>query len=140
MYDEYEGKMKKTVAYKCTFLSVGVLGAFLYGLHFYDYAVAVTLCFFTLVSSELLVTYAARTECFIGLSKRLLDNRFLNRAILASFAILFAVIYVPALGTMFHTVPLSATQLAASFAFSLIPILGTESSKLIFKDKKITPA
>ena len=127
------GAMRKTIAFKCTFLTVGVLGAFLYGLHFYDYAVAVTLCFFTLVSSELLVTYAARTERFIGLRKELFANGFLNKSILMSFAILFAAIYVPALNAVFHTVPLSVVQLGVSFAFSLIPILGAEISKLIFK-------
>ena len=127
------GAMKKTVTYKCTFLAAGVLGSFLYGLHFYDYLTAITLCFFTLVASELLVVYAARTESFIGLRPKLFANRFLNRAILASFAILFATVYVPALNPMFHTIPLSLTQLAACFGFALIPILGTESSKLIFK-------
>jgi len=95
--------------------------------------VAVTLCFFTLVASEFLVTYAARTEKFIGLKKTLFDNKFLNRSVLVSFIILFAAIYVPALNTVFHTVPLSPALVAISFAFAAVPIIGTETAKLLFR-------
>jgi len=125
--------MRKTVIYKCIFLSIGVLSVFVWGLHFYDEATAVTLAFFTLVASELLVTYAARTERFIGLKKDLFANGFLNRSILASLAILFAIIYIPALNIIFHTVPLSAFQLVISFVFALIPVVGSETSKYFFK-------
>ncbi|MCL2839428.1 MAG: cation-translocating P-type ATPase [Defluviitaleaceae bacterium] len=126
------GIMRKTILFKCIFLSAGVLGAFLYGLHFYssyDNSVAITLAFFTLVSSELLVTYTARTEGYIGLNKSIFANIFLNRSILISFVILFATIYVPVLNQMLTTVPLSPTQLGISFVFSLIPIIGSELSK-----------
>jgi len=122
--------MRKTVTYKCIFLSIGVLSVFVWGLHFYDQATAVTLAFFTLVASELLVTYAARTERFIGLRRELFANRFLNRSVLISFIILFAAVYVPGLNPVFHTVQLSMPQLAAAFGFSLIPIIGAETSKL----------
>jgi Ca2+-transporting ATPase len=125
--------MRKTVAYKCIFLSAGVLSCFVWGLHFYDEATAVTLAFFTLVASELFVVYAARTERFVGLRKELFENSFLNRSILISFAILFATVYVPVLNPVFHTVPLSATQLAVALGFSMIPIIGAESSKLFIK-------
>ena len=125
--------MRKTVTYKCIFLSVGVLSAFMWGLHFYDEATARTLAFFTLVASELLVTYAARTERFIGLRRELFANSFLNRSIFISFTILLATVYVPGLNPVFHTVMLSPIQLAVSLGFALIPIIGAESSKLIIK-------
>ena len=125
--------MRKTVTYKCIFLSVGVLSAFVWGLHFYDEATARTLAFFTLVASELMVTYAARTERFIGLRRELFVNSFLNRSIFISFAILFATVYVPGLNYVFHTVMLSPMQLALAFGFSIIPIIGAESSKLFIK-------
>ncbi|MCL2574562.1 MAG: calcium-translocating P-type ATPase, PMCA-type [Defluviitaleaceae bacterium] len=125
--------MRKTVIYKCIFLSVGVLSVFVWGLHFYDIATARTLAFFTLVASELLVTYAARTERFIGFKRELFANSFLNRSILLSFVILFATVYVPALNPVFHTVMLPPMHLVVAFGFSLIPILGAETSKLIFK-------
>jgi len=127
--------MTKTVAYKCIFLSIGVLSAFIWGLHFYDTATARTLAFFTLVASELLVTYAARTERFVGLRRELFTNTFLNRSILASFVILFATIYIPFLNPVFHTIMLSPTQLAIAFGFALIPIIGAETSKLLHRQK-----
>jgi len=127
------GVMRKTVAYKCIFLAIGVLSAFVWGLHFYGVEVARTLAFFTLVSSELLVVYAARTERFVGLKKELFANGFLNRSILISFAILFAAVYIPVLNPVFHTVILSPTQLVMALAFSLIPIIGAETSKLLKK-------
>ena len=125
--------MRKTVTYKCIFLSIGVLSAFVWGLHFYDVATARTMAFFTLVASELMVTYAARTERFIGLRRELFANSFLNRSILISFAILFATVYVPVLNPVFHTVMLTPAQLALCFGFSIIPIIGAESSKLFIK-------
>ena len=127
--------MRNMIIYKCTFLSVAVLGSFFYGWQTYGEAVGITFAFFTLVSSELLVTYAARTEKFLGFKKELFANRFLNRSIIFSFIILLATIYVPVLRYMFTTKQLSLWQLFVAFSFSLIPIFGSESSKLLFKDE-----
>jgi len=127
--------MRNTIIYKCVFLSVAVLGSFFYGWQTYGEAVGITFAFFTLVASELLVTYAARTERFLGLKKEAFANRFLNVSIFVSFLILLAVIYVPFLSYMFSTEALAPFQLLVAFLFSLIPILGAETSKLFFKDK-----
>jgi len=127
--------MRNMIIYKCTFLSVAVLGSFFYGWQTYGEAVGITFAFFTLVSSELLVTYAARTVKFLGFKKELFANRFLNRSIIFSFIILLATIYVPVLRYMFTTKQLSLWQLFVAFSFSLIPIFGSESSKLLFKDE-----
>jgi len=127
--------MRNMIIYKCTFLSIAVLGSFYYGWQTYGEAVGITFAFFTLVSSELLVTYPARTEKFIGLKKATFSNRFLNISILASFMILLATIYVPVLSYMFTTETLTGWQLFMAFAFSLIPVLGSESSKLFFQYK-----
>ena len=127
--------MRQMIIYKCSFLSVAVLGSFFYGWQTYGEAVGITFAFFTLVSSELIVTYAARTEKFLGIKKETFANRFLNISIFFSFLILLATIYVPVLRYLFTTEALTLGQLLIAFLFSLIPILGSELSKLIFKDK-----
>ena len=121
--------MKGSVAVRAAFLCAGTLGSFLIGLNLYDYATAVTMCFFTLVASELLVSYSFRTEAFMGLKRDLFANSFLNISIALSLVILIFVVYVPFLGDMFSAVPLSASQLAIASALVLAPIIGSEFSK-----------
>jgi len=124
--------MKKGIAFKSVFLAIGVLGSFLYGLHFYNYAVAMTICFVTLVISELCISYSARTEKYIGLKRELFSNKSLNKSIFASFIVLALTIYVPFLNDVFTTVPLTSFQVGISLAFSLIPIIGSEVAKSLF--------
>ena len=127
--------MRNMIIYKCTFLALAVLGSFFYGWQTYGEAVGVTFAFFTLVSSELLVTYAARAETFLGIQKETFANHFLNRSIFLSFVILLATIYIPALRYMFTTEVLTLWQLLIAFLFSLIPVVSSELSKLFFKAK-----
>jgi Ca2+-transporting ATPase len=124
--------MKGSVAFRSVFVCIGALGAYFYGLHFYDYATAISMCFFTLVASELLVSYPSRTETFTGFGLRLFENRFLNVSMLMSLAILFATMYLPLLNEMFETIPLSISELGVSFVFIMVAIIGSEISKKIF--------
>ena len=121
--------MKGFVATRAVFLSIGSLGAFLYGLHFYSYEVAMAMCFFTLVACELLISYVSKTESFVGLKRSLLANKFLNISMLASLAVLLATIYVPFLREMFTVVALSPAQFAVCLCLILVPLLAIELSK-----------
>ena len=121
--------MKGSVAFRSVFVCASALGAFLYGLNFYNYEIAVAMCFFTLVASELLVSYSSRTEAYMGFKRSLFSNRFLNISMGLSFLILVATMYVPLLNEMFTTVPLSASQFAVGMAFVMLTILGSELSK-----------
>jgi len=125
--------MRSTVALRAIFLCLGSLGAFLYGHFTYDYLTAISMCFFTLVASELLVSYSSKTESSTGFGRRLFANKFLNISMSLSLAILVAVMYVPFLGELFTTVPLNLTQLAVCLGFVVVVILGSELSK------KLTP-
>ena len=124
--------MRNSVGLRAIFLAAGCLAAFLYGLHFYDYATAKSICFFTLVASELLVAYVSKTENYMR-AKSLFSNRFLNIAIIVSLAILVAVMYVPVLNNWFVTQPLSLAQLTVSLCLVVVLMLGGELSKRIFK-------
>jgi Ca2+-transporting ATPase len=127
-------KMKGSVALRSVFVCAGALGSFLYG-HFIikDYAAAISMCFFTLVASELLVAYPSKSETFAGF-RQLFKNKFLNISMAFSLAILAATMYVPLLNEMFSTVPLSASQFAICSAFMVIPLSGGELSKKFFAE------
>jgi Ca2+-transporting ATPase len=131
--------MKGSVLFRSAFVCAGALGSFLYGLELHGYSTAVSMCFFTLVASELLVSYPSRTEGFIGLRRALFANKFLNISMALSMAVLLAVIYTPVLNDLFSTVPLSLPLFGVSSGFVLVPILGSEFAKRIFGGPEKTP-
>ena len=120
--------MCTAVGIRAIFLTVGSLGAFLYGYNLHGYAVAISMCFFTLVASELIVSYSAKAEGFA--LRGLFSNKFLNISMGLSMLILLAVMYVPFLADLFSTVQLSATQLLICIGFVTFVVLGSELSKI----------
>jgi len=123
--------MQLSVVIRSAFICAGALGAFLYG-HFIveNYETAISMCFFTLVAGELLVSYPSRTDGFMGFRRKLFENRFLNVSMGLSLLILVATIYVPVLNDLFTTVPLNAPLFGISAAFIAFTVLGCEMSKV----------
>jgi len=99
-------------------------------------AVAMSVCYFTLVAGELIKAYSSRSERTPIYKMPLLTNAFLNKSVLFSLAFLLLTIYVPFMNVIFKTVPLRPLDLAIALAFSLLPALGGELSKLIFQRKR----
>ena len=124
--------MRGSVAFSAIALCIVSLGAFLYGLHFYSYEIAITMCFFTLVASELLISYVSKTETYTKLRGSFFANKFLNISMLLSMGILFATIYVPFLAELFTVVALRPLQLAVCSGLVLVCLVGIELSKRIF--------
>jgi len=122
--------MRGTVAFRAVLLCIGCLGVFLYGYHFYDYVTAISMCFFTLVAGELLMSFSAKREGF-NIRRGLFNNRFLNISIGVSLGILVAVMYVPFLSDLFTVVPLGLSQFAICLAFVLVPVVGGEVIKFL---------
>ncbi|MCL2425617.1 MAG: cation-translocating P-type ATPase [Oscillospiraceae bacterium] len=127
----------KSVIMRSIFICVGSFGAFLFGLFVAvapegvsQHVVAMSMCFFTLVASELLVVYPSKSERFVGLSSRLVNNKLLNLATLAALFVLVLVMYVPFLGDLFSVVPLSLTQLIICLILVALTIVGFELSKI----------
>ena len=127
--------MRGSVAFRAIALCIVSLGAFLYGLHFYSYEIAITMCFFTLVASELLISYVSKTEAYTKLKGSLFANKFLNISMLLSMGILFATIYVPFIAELFTVVALRPLQLAICSGLVLVCLVGIELSKRIFYKK-----
>ena len=129
-------KTMKSVIIRSIFICFSALGAFLYGLFIVvppegvdQHVIAMSMCFFTLVATELLVAYPSKSDVPIGFGRDLFKNKFLNISMIGSLGILIAIMYVPFLNTLFSTVPLSAVQLIVCLVFILVSVIGFEISK-----------
>ncbi|MCL2627501.1 MAG: cation-translocating P-type ATPase [Oscillospiraceae bacterium] len=130
-------RMMSSVMTRAVFVFVGSIGAFLYGLYvsvapegIEQHTLAMSMCFFTLVASELLVAFPSKTDAFIGAGGMVWKNKFLNISMLISLAILFAVMYVPVLSGLFSVVPLSVDQIVICSLLVFMIVGGFEISKL----------
>jgi Ca2+-transporting ATPase len=130
-------RVMKSVIIRAIFICISAFGAFLYGFFIANvpdgidrHLLAMSMCFFTLVASELLVVYPSKSDTFIGMSTRLFGNKFLNLATLAALAVLVAVMYIPVLGDLFSVIPLGATEMTICILLVITAIVGFEISKL----------
>ncbi len=90
-----------------------------------------TMAFVTLSFSELLRAYTARSEYYPLLKIGVFSNRNMNYAVLASLALLLAVIYLPFLNPIFDTVPLGWAQWELMLPLLFLPSLVAEATKAI---------
>jgi len=130
-------RVMRSVIIRAIFICFGAFGAFLYGFFIAiapegvdQHILAMSMCFFTLVASELLVVYPSKSDAFMGLSSRLFGNKFLNLSTLAAMLILIVVMYVPLLGDLFSVVPLGATEMIICILLIFTTVAGFEISKL----------
>ena len=130
-------RVMKSVIIRAVFICISAIGAFLYGLTVAiapegidQHVLAMSMCFFTLVASELLVVYPSKSDSFIGLSPRLFGNKFLNLSTLAAIIILVVVMYVPVLGDLFSVAPLGVTEMIICILLVFVSVAGFEISKM----------
>jgi len=135
--------MLVTVGFRSIFVAAASLASFLIGLFVFgtgdyvaDHPLAISMCFFTLVATELIVSFPSKTESFLGFGKRLFNNRFLNVSMLGSLLVLIATMLIPVLRDLFSVVLLTGPQFAVASALILVPIFGIEISKKIFAYSK----
>ncbi|NLM48907.1 MAG: calcium-translocating P-type ATPase, SERCA-type [Epulopiscium sp.] len=126
-------KMAIAVGIQSIFLASAALASFYFGFKYFtgenSLVLARTYCFVTLVAGELLRAYSARSEKTTIFKMKLFENKYLNLSVLGSLALLFAIVYIPALQLVFNTLPLSLNNLANALLFALIPVAGGEISK-----------
>ncbi len=129
-----DGRMKWQIGIQSTFMTLAVLGAFIYALNFKDgIQTARTFAFATLIFSELLRAYTSRSETHSVFSLGLFRNKYMIAGTLCSFLLLLAVIYVPYLRTVFDTTLLSFDEWRIIAAFGIIPFIAAEASKYFMK-------
>lgn len=116
-------------------MTAAVLGVFRWTLNVYDdLHIAQNFAFVTLITSELLRSYTARSEDFSIFTLGLFTNKFVIGGTLLSFALLLLVMYIPALQPVFGTIGFNANQWGVALLFALIPSVVAEVSKFILKD------
>ena len=82
---------------------------------------AETMAFVTLSMSELLRAYTARSERYPLLKLGMFSNKWMNIAILFSFVLVLAVVYIPFLNPVFQTTPLGWQQWELILPLLIIP-------------------
>jgi Ca2+-transporting ATPase len=120
------GVIVQTIAIAST-----TLIAFNFGLNQPDPRYAETLAFTTLVFSELIRAFTARSERYPLLKIGIFSNKWMNWAVLGSSALMLLVMYVPFLQKIFNTVPLGWTEWRLIIPLFLIPSIVAELVKYI---------
>jgi Ca2+-transporting ATPase len=90
-----------------------------------------TMVFTTLCLSQMGHVLAIRSERESLFAQGLLSNRPLAGAVLLTFVLQMATIYVPALNPIFRTQPLTAAELAGSLAMASVVFVAVEIEKLV---------
>jgi len=92
-----------------------------------------TMLFTTLVFSQMTLGMAERSRHSSLFQIGLLSNRYMLFAVLLTFCLQLAVVYLPFLQGFFSTVPLSPAQIGICLGLSLIMLLAVELEKLIIR-------
>ena len=116
-------------------MTSAVLATFLYGLRRFpeNLAGAQTVAFATLITSELLRAFTARSERYPLLRTGVLSNRWMLWAVGSSFVLLLLVVYVPFLQPIFGTVALSLGDWLVMLPFFLAASVAAESTKAFLR-------
>jgi len=126
--------MQIGIAAQTVAITVVTLAVYLIGLRAYptQTGFAVTMAFVTLSLAELPLAYTARSERFSLLKIGPFSNRNMNLAVLSSFLLLMAVVYIPFLQPVFNTVPLGWAQWKLILPMVILPSIAAELIKFIF--------
>ncbi|MDK2980272.1 MAG: P-type Ca2+ transporter type [Chloroflexota bacterium] len=117
-------------------ITVTTLIAYSIGSNHSDPRYAETLAFVTLVFSELLRAYTARSERYPLAKIGFFTNKWMNWAVLASCALTLIVIYVPFLAEIFNVLPMGWAEWRLVIPLFLIPSIAAEAVKYIVTARK----
>jgi Ca2+-transporting ATPase len=92
-----------------------------------------TYAFVTIISCELLRAYSARSERYTLLKVGIFSNRNMNLAALLSFALLFAVMLIPAMRDIFNVNKMDVTDLEIVALLAFLPLIFGELTKAVKK-------
>ena len=133
-------EMRVGVVVQAVVMTAAVLGAFVWGLSRFPGHLggAQTVAFATLVSSELLRAFTARSERHPVWSLGFFSNRWMLAAVGASFALLLMAIYVPVLQIFFDTVALGPNDWLVIAPFALAASVAAEITKTFLRRRSRT--
>ncbi|HEY6000764.1 MAG TPA: cation-translocating P-type ATPase [bacterium] len=96
-----------------------------------------TMVFTVLCFSQMGHVLAIRSESASLFSQGLLSNRPLAGAVVLTFALQMATIYVPSLNPVFKTAPLTAAELGLTLALSSVVFVAVEVEKLVRRRRDV---
>ncbi|MDO9547019.1 MAG: cation-translocating P-type ATPase [Pelolinea sp.] len=119
-------------------ITVTTLIAFAIGLKTQNAQYAETMAFVTLVFSELIRAFTARSERYPILKIGVFSNKWMNWAVFGSAVLMLLVMYVPFLQVIFDTVSLGWDAWLEIIPLLLVPSIAAEAVKYIItaRDKK----
>ncbi|MDY6065627.1 MAG: cation-translocating P-type ATPase [Finegoldia sp.] len=128
-----DSKMRFTIASQSIAITIASLFAYRYGLsHFPDHIEAArTIAFTTLISSELLRSYSARSENIPVFKLGLFSNKKLVLGTAFSAVLMLLVVYVPGVNDLFKLIPLHWEHWKVIIPCALIPFAIGEIFKAI---------
>lgn len=133
-----DGRMRWQIAIQSTFMTVAVIGVFVFALKTTaDLQKARTFAFTTLIFSELLRAYSSRSETYSVFKIGLFTNRFMVLGTSISLILLLAVIYIPFLRAVFDTTYLTFMEMDIIILFGLIPFVAAEISKVFLRKARV---
>ena len=127
--------MQIGIAAQTIAITVTTMAVYLFGYRDYptQSGLATTMAFVTLSLAELPLAYTARSERFSLLKIGPFSNRNMNLAVLSSFLLMMAVVYIPFLQPVFDTVPLGWAQWKLILPMAILPSIAAELIKFIFR-------
>jgi len=128
-------EMRWLIAVQACAVAAATLAAFVLALEAYpaDLLKAQTIAFATLVCSEVLFAYSARSERWSLWAIGPFSNPYMVPASLASFGILFLALYVPFLQPVFDTKPPSLEDWYIIAPLSLVSLVAAEVGKWVLR-------
>lgn len=91
---------------------------------------ASTMAFATLCLSRLLHGFSCKSEKPLIFTRKMWNNKSLIWAFIAGFVLLNAVLFIPALQSVFSIMPLNVWQVLAVYALSFVSLLAVQFTKL----------
>jgi Ca2+-transporting ATPase len=124
--------LKIMIAVQSAAIAVTVLGAFRYGLAVYngDLEIARTFAFITLITTQIVCAYNARSEHYSAFTLGFFSNKYLNAGVALSFALLLLSLYGP-LHVIFKTFEPGFSEWLLIVPITFIPFIATEVTKWI---------
>ena len=130
-------EMIRGIAVQTVAITAATLTAFIIGLHRFpnNLAAAQTMAFATLSISELFRAYTSRSERYSLRDIGVFSNKWMQWAVLASLAIVLAIIYVPFLDPIFDTTLLSLREWMVMTPLILLPAVAAEANKYFLRQQ-----
>jgi Ca2+-transporting ATPase len=127
-------KSQFQIVWQGALLTLGGLGVFVWGDFFapgHYYELGQTMLFTTMVLSQLLHAFNFRSATSTVFSLNTFKNKWLVLAFIGSLSAQLAIVYIPVLQTIFHTVPLALEHWLVIVVAAFIPVLVIDITKVV---------